>query len=1410
MPIIEEQGELRQSFRNEGYSYVSRAREILTRLMEPSQPDELESLAGVTRTLKQQASLAGMFDISNLAYQLEGEIRRLEETQSELTVSHQETLESYVDSIEQFLHFCYQHVGADAPVEQLLKPEEGFQLTRQIQELYLVESREHIQAINSLLLQLESRQADADQAIEEIYRSVHSIKGDSNALSMNEVANKAHALETLLSERQQQPEPLAPDQLEELFAEVAELEQLVQAAAGAVTQALAETQTSPEPEPKPKKPKTVKAVKPAKAGKKAKADRDEAADAAETASGEDLDAPFALDGLAGLGDPFAEPLMQATIELHVSPEQLQEIAQPQLAAAGRDVFDAAASVASEAAAPAPEPLAASDTTEEPDPDADESDDLEFLFENQEILELYYQESLDLLGEISQGLEHLREHGDEGALISDIYRAAHTLKGNSYALGVEVTGRAAQRLEEFLQPLRAAQNCPPEALPQLRTLLKRLQKRLGVIGQRLPGATTAAAAAGVSGAAAVAAPVTSPGLTLDFDNIEIPAEIREIYLEEASDLLEQVTQQLLALELGQAPLAQALNEIFRLVHTLKGNSNALGITELGEVMGRLEDYVDSLRKHPESYTGPELLFQQIDPLKGLFARLNGGEAAAAAAPEIDLSEIPEEIRLIFLEEAMELLENVSHHLLDLESGESTLDHSLDEIYRSIHTFKGNANALGLSFIGDSAHTMESLLSTLRDDPSQYGPTATEALFKHLDGLRRQTDLLQAAGAKLTEPAPEVDLKRTTADLLKTVVTTQERTPQQVIDAVRRDKSLFDDFEKRISASKGPIDSRTTGEIKPDGQSAITPQAQQAQQTIDETIRVSIGKVDKLINLADELLISRISFEQNLRSLRGMIGTVETAQQQMRLVSELVPEAGREALGPLQSMLSKLEQEASQITKGIRKNNAAFGLLVDEIQYNARSTRMLPAAYLINPVRLVVRNTAAKLGKKVQLSILGEEIEMDRLLIEKLKDPLGHLLRNAIDHGIEMPDERQRAGKSPDAHITVMISVAGNMIRFQIHDDGRGINYDRVRQKAVNQGMVSPEGAELLSEYELNNLLFSAGFSTAERITDVSGRGVGLDVVKATLDGLNGTIEVSSSAGRGTIFTLLVPVTLTTFDAFLVHLSGQTFALPRSGVLATLSVKPQDVTDNGISKSIFFAGHPVRLVSLQQLLQLPASAQSDTEFAVLIVESGQQRLALMVDFVLESQQMVMKPLGSQLKKVPYVSGATLLGSGEPVVVLNLAEIVAQLINFGNERISVMAPSAGSQPMTPARRKGKTRVLVVDDSVTTRTLEKNILEAAGFEVVIAKHGREGQETVIREMPNLDLVITDVEMPHMTGYEFASWLKLESEYRATPVIMVTSLASPEFKAKGFASGIDAYIVKGEFNQQTLLDTISQLLVSA
>lgn len=1306
MPIMEEQEELRQSFQTEGYTYVSRARQLLADLVEPT-TQELDTLAGETRTLKQRASLAGLLDISNLAYQLEGEIRRLGETETVMSDEHQETLRSYVDSIEQFLHFYFRHTGNAFSIDQLLKPEEGFQLTRQIQELYWVESEEHIQDINALLLRLESGKADPIQAIEEIYRNVHSIKGDSNALGFSDVAGKAHELENILSDLQaaQVTEPaLAPDKLELLFSEMAQLEDLVKVAASEVSDAAA------------------------------------AADAAELSA-----APAA--------DALAEP--------ESLPEPVPEV----------DISDLA-------------------------------DNLDYLFEDQAMLELYYQEALELVMTISDGLVQLKDNPADTQLVHEMYRAAHTLKGNSYALGVERVGDASKPIEELLMPLRTAKSCDEASLNRVGELLTPIQGLLAKIGERMAreaGGQSVPVPFSAPAPAAAAVPQISASF-FESEAPDIPEEIRQIYLQESRDLVENVGQLLLEVELGKTPLKHALDEIYRAMHTLKGNSYALELTHIGDVTHHFESLLETLRKNPERFdeVGTQGLFKELEPLQKLIGTLSG--STDEEDYDVDLSEIPEEIRVIFLEESRELLELVSHQLLDLEQGQTSLENALEETYRAIHTLKGNANALGITWIGESAHEMESLLSELRDKPENYGPQTTESLFRHLEGLRRQSEALEILKQ---EPAPPMDPLRTTMEHPKRI--TESRSPQQVVEAVQRDKALFDEFEQRFTSGSKKLDMRSTHEIKPDKPQPAAPAA--APGAVEDTIRVGINKVDKLINLADELLISRISFEQQLRELREMVSMLETAQHQLRLQTEHASDADSEQITLLRTTLSRLENQAGSVSKGLRKNNAAFGLLVDEIQYHARSTRMLPAAYLLNPLRLVVRNTSAKLAKKVQLQINGEDIEMDRLLIERLKDPLAHLLRNAIDHGVETPDQRLQAGKPAESKITIAISVAGNMIRFQIHDDGRGLDYGRIRQKAVRIGMVSADQADILSEHDLHGLLFSPGFTTTEQVTDISGRGVGLDVVKSTLDALNGNIDVSSAAGRGTLFTLMVPVTLTTFDAFLVGLSDQTFALARSAVMATLSIKQSEVTDSNVSRSIFYDDEPVRLVSLQELLQLPEPASEPDEFAVLVVDAGQQRLALMVDTVLESQQMVMKSLGTQLQKVSYVSGATVLGNGEPVIVLNLPEIVSQLTNQGTDRMSVMVASSDAESKP---RRGKTRVLVVDDSVTTRTLEKNILEAAGFEVVIAKNGKEGQEAVIREMPNLDLVITDVEMPKMTGYEFASWLKHESEYRDTPVIMVTSLATPEFKAKGWASGINAYIVKGEFNQQTLLDTISQLLATA
>ena len=1363
----EEKDDLRKAFQPEGYTYVSSARALLEEIKDlPAENSgdwltQIGTLFEQTYELKQKANLAGLLDVSNLAYQLEGELKRLQENPQEDFSGVQEMLLSFVDSIETFLNFYFRNTSNSATIDQLLKSEEGFQLTPQIKELYLVETREHITDISTILLNMEARKVEPAKGLEEVYRLIHSIKGDSNALGFSEMGEYTHTLETYLSSLQV-VEKLENAHLEQLFANIEEISQLLE----------------------------------------------------KIESGQDSKS---------------------------------------LAIAERSGSDESVTAAD-----------SEENDEEPDTETESLSSVEEYHFSPEVKALYQSEASDAISSLSESIQPLMEipTSERAAHLANTLKIAQTLESKSRALGVSPIALAAKSLVKALQKQLKA---PDKISARTQQRLKTQWQELASLVQKFAAEPAQATSAEIPAATAIGCDTLEPTppmteslsetqFTSEIDDsdppedMEIPEEVKDIFLEESFELLELVTQTLLALKEGSMELEFGLQEMYRAMHTLKGNSNALGVGWVGDAAGVMESMLRDLRDKPERFQASHIEQLGFD-LSKVRARVNRllpegatptklpPEATATqpeyqapppslSAQEISISaylpqadaEIPEEVRDIYLTEAIELIDTVSQTLLDLEQEKIDLVHAIEEIYRAVHTLKGNSNALGVGWIGQAAHDMETFMSELRDHPERFDTEHMERLFKYLEIVRELVDQLVKAGQISSAQVSDLDtLKHTTLDtpslIRRTLDTTPSRitltkTPQQVMDAVQRQKSLFDEFEQKISTGSGSqkLDLKTTQETKKE---KLLPAQTASGGSQDETIRVGIAKIDKLINLADELLINKIAYEQRLSDIRTLLGMVEGSRQEMKRRQEhFRPEDAIETFGRVQEMLFRLEDQINGVVKNFKNNNGSFNLLVDEIQYNSRTTRMLPASNLVSPLRLVVRNTSAKLSKKVHLQVVGEEIELDRLLIEKLKDPLAHILRNALDHGIEIPEDRVKAGKQAEAMLSIAISLSGNNIVFQIHDDGRGIDFNRVREKAVRVGLATHDQAASLTEHELSQLLFTPGFSTADQVTDVSGRGVGLDVVKNTIESLNGTVVVVSELQRGTIFTLSLPVTLTTFDAFVVSIAGQTFALPRSAVLSTVTVKPGDLADNGVSKAIYFDDAPIKLVSLKNLLRLPGAEPEEEEFSALVVESNRLRFALVVDEVLESQQMVMKNLGSQLQKVAYISGATLMGSGEPVVILNIAEIVSQLSSVRVERLSVMVESEDDG--TAKKKNRKTRVLVVDDSVTTRTLEKNILEAAGFEVFIGKNGLEGKQQMLNLMPDLDLVITDVEMPKMNGYQFASWIKKESDYRQIPVIMVTSLATDEFKAKGYESGIDAYIVKGEFNQKVLLETIARLLDTA
>ncbi len=1342
MPFSEEQDAQRQLLQQSGYAFVGFARQQLEE-PEPnasvvSASERMTFMFERTHQLKEQANFSGLLDISNLAFQLEGEIRRVQQLgQDILAQADKEVLASYLDSIEAFLDYYFKNSSNAASLEQLMKADEGFQLTPEIKELYLVETREHLTDISTILMNMDARKADPVQGMQEVYRLVHSIKGDSNALGFFEVAEKSHALENLIANRQMVG-CLEKNQLELLFAKIEELTHL------------------------------VNRVEAGKGHRKKGSARKSV-----------VDHP---------GVPHA----QATgVKVYSFSSEVNALLLNEFFQALQTFFSALK------------------TLQQADPSCRDEE-----------------------------LDALRPMLDE-------------LSSKALTLGSSPLVQAVKSLEKpTLKMLRTSKRFSERTVERLIQqsehldhLLQTFAEESGIaVGKLMPEESLNQSAADEDSSqhkesaelaresqAALLWPedgLAAHDRQIPPEDLEILADVRDIYLEESQELLEVVEAGLKTLSTETTEPLEVIQDIYRAVHTLKGNSNALGVTWVGEAAAQVEPLLRDLREKPETLTPAHLkrVAWEMDLVRLRLQSLLNAPAAATEVDENDFSllgweayepeanaEIPAEIRDIYILESQELLETVSHFLLELEQETVSVGDAIEEIYRAVHTLKGNSNALGINWIGRAAHDMESFMSELRERPEIFNQQSLERLFRYLETVRILLEKTIAPAPVAPDLSSTLDRPMRTQNTLETRAghITLEKTPQQVSDAVKRDRSLFDAFEKRISTGSGArkIDLRTTRENRLDKAPA------QSQPVQDETIRVAINKVDKIINLADELLINKIAYEQRLSDLRGVLEKIDGAREEFQRRQEFFrPEDITEVFTRLQDIMSGFETQINHVVKNFKNNNGSFSLLVEEIQYNSRTARMLPASNLLNPLRLVVRNTSSKLDKRVRLHVVGEEIELDRLLIEKLKDPLAHILRNALDHGIETQAERKAAGKSAEASVSVAISLSGNNIVFQIHDDGRGIDFYKVRDKAVSLGLLTLEQAAALSDHELSQLLFMPGFSTASQVTDISGRGVGLDVVKNTIDSLNGTLNVVSDGSRGTIFTLSLPVTLTTFDAFLVNIADQTFALPRSAVLSSLTIKSHELADSGVSKAVYFDGAPIKLVSLAQLLHLPALETDEHEFSALVVESNRMRFALLVDQVLESQQMVMKNLGSQLQKVPFVSGATLTGTGEPVVILNISEIIAQLSSMRLERMSLMvgATQTDAQEGRKARKNRKTRVLVVDDSVTTRTLEKNILEAAGFEVFIGKNGLEGKQRVLDLMPELDLVITDVEMPKMTGYEFASWLKKESDYRDTPLIMVTSLASDEFKAKGFSSGIDAYIVKGEFNQKVLLDTIARLLKEA
>jgi two-component system chemotaxis sensor kinase CheA len=449
--------------------------------------------------------------------------------------------------------------------------------------------------------------------------------------------------------------------------------------------------------------------------------------------------------------------------------------------------------------------------------------------------------------------------------------------------------------------------------------------------------------------------------------------------------------------------------------------------------------------------------------------------------------------------------------------------------------------------------------------------------------------------------------------------------------------------------------------------------------------------------------------------------------------------------------------------------------------------------------------------VNLIIKGGENEVDRTILEQVKAPLVHLLRNAVDHGLESPEKREAAGKPRQGRLELTAAQRGANLQVEVSEDGGGIDVNKVRDSAVRKGLLSQEAAAAMPDQEAMWLIFRPGFSTKSEVTDLSGRGVGLDVVRENVEGLGGMIDVKSELGVGTTFTLTLPMSVATTLVMIVECGSRRFALPVTNILRIMKIKPSEIGQLRGRAAIDFEGRPIALTQLSSALGMnDASADLIEGKAVqaLIVGSADKRYAFLVDGILGAQEVVVKSLLPPLDRVRRVAGATILGTGEVVMVVNVADLIR------SSSVHNLAFSMGKGGTTPSsseivRKSAKVAepplVLCVDDSFTTRTLVKSIVEAAGYRTKQAADGLEAWN-ILQNEP-IQLVVTDVNMPRMDGFELTRTIRKNLQTKDLPVILVTSLDSPEERAEGVDAGADAHIVKGALRQEDLLETIKRLL---
>lgn len=721
---------------------------------------------------------------------------------------------------------------------------------------------------------------------------------------------------------------------------------------------------------------------------------------------------------------------------------------------------------------------------------------------------------------------------------------------------------------------------------------------------------------------------------------------------------------------------------------------------------------------------------------------------------------------FTGEARDQIARLEAGLSGIAAGGRLDAETINELFRAAHTVKGSSRMLKLNSIAETAHQLEEVLSALRESRLPQTPELGNLLMQGVDAISALVEQVEASGGQLP-PADQALCER----LARAAV-----------------GDAPDDAPVPAIPDTPPAAIATDSSAATDVETTATLRA-------PDTVRVRLDKLDELINLMGEVVSTQARFRQCVLDARHLDTTLQALADNNALTSEPLT-------APAQSL--------HHFTLGLRDLVMEQERLTTELNDRALVLRMLPLSTVFDPIARVARELGRELGKTVHCEVSGGEIELDRQLIDRLGDALVHLLRNAIDHGIEPPDERRAAGKSPTGQLRLAARVEGVGVRIEISDDGRGLDRDKVLTKAVQKGLLDPARLATITDDQVAELIFQPGFSTSAIITDFSGRGVGMDAVKRTIVDLQGAVSISARPGAGLTAMLQLPLSLAVMRVLLCEAGGLTCGLTAQHVVELIRVPQASTIQIAERPALVLHNEFVPLVPLADLLQLPARPRADDApphpagQLVVVIGVHQLKLGLVVSRLVDERDMVIKPLPAHLRRSGLVSGMVVTGTNALVSVLQAPALLERARRVRGETLSIPSPSRNQTATTSGARHAQ-HVLVVDDSLNTREIEKEILEAHGYQVTLAEDGLEGWQKALGG--DFDAVLTDVEMPGMDGFSLTARLRENPRYHSTPIIIITSRQKEEDKQRGVQVGADAYIVKGDFNQSSLVATLQNLL---